>query len=185
MRDSWSRPRSFVAAACSIYAAGHFRLNSDINALLPSNLAWRRHEIEFEKAFRRFDLLEAMVDAPTPELAAEATSELADKLEADKARFKSVANVGESSFFQRHGLLFLSMDELKRTAAGLIEGEPIIHDMATDRSLRGLVAGLEDALLGLQSNRLKLDDFARPLNMVSDSLERRSQASRRASRGAC
>ncbi len=61
---------------------------------------------------------------------------------------------------------------MRRTAAGLIEGEPIIHDIATDRSLRGLVAGLEDALLGLQSGRLKLDDFARPLNLVSDSLEK-------------
>ena len=137
-----------------------------------TNLAWRRHEIEFESAFRRFDLLEAVVKAPTPELAAEATSEFAHVLEADEARFESVANVGESSFFQCHGLLFLSMDELKRTEAGLVEGEPIIHDIATDRSLRGLVAGLEDALLGLQSKRLKLDDFARPLNMVSDSLEK-------------
>ncbi len=161
-----------LTAACAIYAVGHFRLNSDINALLPTNVEWRRHELAFESAFRRFNLLEAVVEAPTPELSAAATSEFARTLEADKARFESVANLGESRFFQRHGLLFLSVEELKRTAAGLIEGEPIIHDMATDRSLRGLVAGLEDALLGLQSNRLKLDDFARPLNMVSDSLEK-------------
>lgn len=161
-----------LTAACAIYAVGHFRLNSDINALLPTNVEWRRHELAFESAFRRFNLLEAVVEAPTPELSAAATWELARTLEADKARFESVANVGESSFFQRHGLLFLSVEELKRTAAGLIEGEPIIHDIATDRSLRGLVAGLEDALLGLQSHRLKLDDFARPLNMVSDSLEK-------------
>ncbi len=160
------------AAACSIYAASNFRLNSDINALLPTNVAWRQHELAFEKAFRRFNLLEAVVEAPTPELAAAATSALAHTLEADKARFKSVTNVGESGFFHRRGLLYLSLDELKRTAAGLIEGEPIIHDISTDRSLRGLVAELEDALLGLQSNRLKLDDFAGPLNMVSDSLEK-------------
>ena len=44
----------------------------------------------------------------------------------------------------------MPIDDLRRTAAGLAEGEPIIHDIATDRSLRGLVAGLEDALLGLQ-----------------------------------
>ena len=160
-----------LAAACSIYAIDNFRLNSDINALLPTNVEWRRHELAFESAFRRFNLLEAVVEAPTPELAGAATSEFAHTLEVDKARFESVANVGESSFFRRHGLLFLSAEELNRTAAGLIEGEPIIHDIATDRSLRGLVAGLEDALLGLQSNRLKLDDFARPLNMVPDALE--------------
>ena len=88
----------------------------------------------------------------------------------DKARFRSAADLSGSSFFARHSLLYLSVEELKRTVDGLIEGEPIIHDLAQDRSLRGLVAGLEDALLGLQSNRLKLDDFARPLNLVSDSL---------------
>ena len=161
-----------LAAGCSIYSASNFRLNSDINALLPTNVPWRQHELAFEKAFRRFNLLEAVVEAPTPELSAAATSELVHTLEADKARFETVANVGESRFFRRHGLLYLSLDELKRTAAGLVEGEPVIQDIATDRSLRGLVAGLEDALLGLQSNRLKLDDFARPLNMVSDSLEK-------------
>ena len=161
-----------LAAGCSIYAASNFRLNSDINALLPTNVPWRQHELAFEKAFRRFNLLEAVVEAPTPELSAAATSELVHTLEADKARFESVANVGQSSFFRRHGLLYLSLDELKRTAAGLVEGEPIIQDIATDRSLRGLVAGLEDALLGLQSNRLKRNDFARPLNMVSDNLEK-------------
>ncbi len=161
-----------LAAGCATYAIHNFQLNSDINALLPTNVPWRKHEIAFEKAFGRFDLLEAVVEAPTPELAAAATSELTRALEADKTRFNSAANVGESAFFRRHGLLYLSTEELKRTAAGLIEGEPIIHDIATDRSLRGLVAGLEDALLGLQANRLKLDDFARPLNMVSDSLEK-------------
>ena len=88
MRGSWSRPALVLAAACSIYAVGHFRLNSDINALLPTNVEWRRHELAFESAFRRFDLLEAVVEAPTPELAAAATSELAHTLEADKARFE-------------------------------------------------------------------------------------------------
>ena len=161
-----------LAAACTFYAVSHFRLNSDINALLPANVEWRKRELAFESAFRQFELVDVVVEAPTPELAAAATSELAHSLEQDRAQFTSVANAGESSFFRRHGLLFLPTDELSRTVGGLVEGEPIIHDVATDRSLRGLVSGLEDALLGLQSNRLKLDDFARPLNLVSNSLEK-------------
>jgi hopanoid biosynthesis associated RND transporter like protein HpnN len=172
------RPRLVVvlalalAAASAIYAVDNFRMNSDINALLPTNVDWRKNELAFEAAFRRFGLIEAAVETPTPELADAAASELTHTLESDKAQFDSVANVGESGFFLRHGLLFLPIEELKQTVGGLIEGEPIIHDIAQDRSLRGLVAGLEDALLGLQSNRLKLDDFARPLNMVSDCLEK-------------
>ena len=159
-----------VAVGCGIYAAGNFRLNSDINALLPSNVEWRKQELSFERAFQRFDLFEVVVQAPTPELATAATNEVTQDIDSDKARFRSATDLSGSSFFARHSLLYLSVEELKRTVEGLIEGEPIIHDLATDRSLRGLVAGLEDALLGLQSNRLKLDDFARPLNLVSDSL---------------
>ena len=159
-----------LAVGCGIYAAGNFRLNSDINALLPSNVEWRKQELKFERAFQRFDLFEVVVQAPTPELATAATNEVTQDIDADKARFRSATDLSGSSFFARHSLLYLPVEELKRTVEGLIEGEPIIHDLATDRSLRGLVAGLEDALLGLQSNRLKLDDFARPLNLVSDSL---------------
>ena len=160
-----------LAVACGAYAAGSFRLNSNIDALLPANVDWRRHELAFEAAFHRFNLLEAVVEAPTPELASIASSRVAEALASDKGLFQSVADAGASAYFRGHALLFMPIDDLRRTAAGLAEGEPIIHDIATDRSLRGLVAGLEDALLGLQQGRLQLDDFARPLNLVADTLD--------------
>src|SRR5271166_1024834 len=160
-----------LAAACGIYATYNFRLNSDINALLPTNVEWRKNELNFEKAFRRFGLIEVVIQAPTPELANAATEDLARTLASEKTLFESVANASNSTFFARHGLLFLQTRNLGTTLDGLVEGEPVIHDIAQDRSLRGLVAGLEDALLGLQSNRLKLEDFAGPLNLVSDSLD--------------
>jgi hopanoid biosynthesis associated RND transporter like protein HpnN len=158
--------------AAGWYAANHFRINSDINALLPTNLEWRKSELDFETAFRRFELIEVMVQAPTPELAGAATAELTKALAKNTTEFESVENVGGNTFFAHNGLLFLPLDQLRRNVDGLIEGEPLIHDIATDRSLRGLIAGLEDALLGLNNNRLKLDDFARPLNFVSDTLEK-------------
>ena len=159
-----------VAVACGIYAGTRFRLNSDINALLPANVEWRKRELAFERAFRRFDLIEVVIEAPTPELAADATRDLSDALLRDKTRFKSVANASSADFFARNALMREPLETLKHTAQGLAEGAPMIQDLSQDRSLRGLVAGLEDALLGLQSGRLTLDDFARPLNLVSDSL---------------
>ncbi len=160
-----------IAVGCGIYAGARFRLNSDINALLPANVEWRKRELAFEQAFRRFDLIEVVIEAPTPELAAAATRDLADVLASDKTRFQSVANASSADFFARNALMYPSLDALKRTAQGLSEGEPLIHDLSQDRSLRGLVAGLEDALLGLQSNRLTLDDFTQPLTLVSNSLD--------------
>jgi len=162
-----------IAAGASFYTASHFVINSDIGALLSSNLAWRKPELAFETAFRRFDLIDIVVEAPTPELTGAATAELTQALAKEKTQFHDVANAGGAEFFAQHGLLFLPTDALQRNLDGLIKGEPLIHDLAADRSLRGLIAGLEDGLLGLQSssNPLKLDDLARPLNMASDTLE--------------
>jgi hopanoid biosynthesis associated RND transporter like protein HpnN len=160
-----------VAAACALYAGTRFRLNSDINALLPANVEWRQRELAFEHAFGRLNLIEVVIDAPTPDLAAATTRDLSDALSRDKKHFESVDNASNADFFARNAFTYQSPEVLRRTAQGLAEGAPMIEDLSQDRSLRGLVAGLEDALLGLKSNRLTLDDFARPLTLVSDSLD--------------
>ena len=103
---------------------------------------------------------------------AAATSALTHTLEADKARFKSVTNVGTPGFSIAAG--FSICPWMSRSAPRPVHRRRADHPpiCSTDRSLRGLVAGTRGPLLGLQSNRLKLDDFAGPLNMVSDSLEK-------------
>jgi uncharacterized protein len=160
-----------IAVISSVYAGTHFEINSDINALLPANVAWRKSEADFEAAFKRFDLIEAVVDAPTPELAAAATAAITEGLAKDKEHFLSVANPGGAEFFAHNGLLFLPKDALATNMNGLVQAEPLIKDFATDRSLRGLISGLEDMLIGLNNNHLKIDDFTRPLNMFSDTLD--------------
>jgi uncharacterized protein len=160
-----------LAIGCGFYTARHFVINSDINALLSSDASWRKPEIAFEDAFRRFELIDIVVEAPTPELAGAATAELTQALAKDTVHFHDVANVGGTEFFARYGLLFLPKEQLSHVLDGLAQGEPVIHDIATDRSLRGLVAGLEDALLGLQSDKLKLEDLSRLCGLASDTLE--------------
>jgi len=160
-----------VAGVCAIYVGTQFRLDSNISALLPVNVEWRLRELDFEQAFRRLNLIEVVIDAPTPDLAAAATRDLSDALSRNKAQVESVANASNSEFFARNAFMYQPLEDLKRAAPALAEGAPMIEDLSQDRSLRGLVAGLEDALLGLQSKRLTLDDFTRPLNLVSDSLD--------------
>ena len=160
-----------LAGASGVYAARHFAINSDISALLSNNIGWRQHELAFEQAFHRFKRIFVIVDAPTPELASEATARLTQALAKDRRRFQSVTQLGGGEFFAKNGLLFQSPEELKRTTALMIQAEPLVHDMATDPSLRGLIAGLEDGLLGIQSGKLKLDDFTRTFNAASDTLK--------------
>ena len=160
-----------LALASGVYVARHFAINSDINTLLSSDLGWRKRELVFEQAFRRFELIVVVVQAPTPELTGEATAALAQALAQKKDRFRAVTQSGGGEFFARNGLLFQSPEELRRSVAPLVQAEPLIRDLATDQSLRGLVSGLEDGLLGIQSEHIKLDDFTRVFNMASDTLE--------------
>jgi hypothetical protein len=161
-----------LAAASGVYVARHFAINSDIDTLLSSDLGWRKRELAFEQAFHRFTRIFVVVEAPTPELASEATTALARELSQDKQHFRSVTQLGGGEFFAKNGLLFQSVDDLKRNTALMVQAEPLIRDMATDPSLRGLIAGLEDGLLGIQSGKLKLDDFTRVFDTTSDTLEK-------------
>jgi uncharacterized protein len=161
-----------LALASGVYVARHFAINSDIDTLLSSDLGWRKRELAFEQAFSRFQLIFAVVQAPTPELASEATEALTQALAKNKDRFHAVTQLGGGGFFARNGLLFLPPEDLKRNLAPLVLAEPLIHDLAIDPSLRGLISGLEDGLIGIQSNRVKLDDFTRVFNMAADTLER-------------
>ncbi len=160
-----------IAVASSVYTATHFRLNSDVSALLSDKLDWSKRDVAFERAFGRFGIIDVVVAAPTPELTGAATVELTQALAKQKELFPDVSNVGATEFFARHGLLFLPQQALATTLGGLSQGEALIEDLASDRSLRGLIAGLEDVLLGLQSNHLQLDDLGRTLNQTADSLD--------------
>ena len=161
-----------LALASGVYVARHFAINSDINALLSSDLSWRKREIVFEQAFRLFERIIVVVQAPTPELTGEATAALTQALAKNKDRFREVTQSGVGEFFASNGLLFQSPEDLGRSLAPLVQAEPLIHDLATDPSLRGLVSGLEDGLLGIQSHHIKLDDFTRVFNTFSDTLEK-------------
>jgi hopanoid biosynthesis associated RND transporter like protein HpnN len=160
-----------LALAAGIYAARNFAITSDINALLSPNLEWRKRELALEKAFSRFEQIIVVVRAPTPELVGQATAALAERLAQQKDRFRSVTQPGGGEFFTRNGLLFKTPEELQRTLIPLTQAEPIIHDLATDQSLRGLVGGIENVLLGIRSGHVKLDDLTRVFTMAADTLD--------------
>src|SRR5207245_304828 len=80
-----------IAVAATYYAAEHFAINTDVNTLISENLTWRQRELQFEKSIPgRHNHILAVVDAPTPELAALARAALADKLSENKKLFPSV-----------------------------------------------------------------------------------------------
>ena len=109
---------SLMAAASIGYSVRHFALNTDINKLISPDLPWRKREIAFDKLFAQYDVIVAVVQAPTPELASGATAALAGGLAKHRDLFKSITIPGGGEFFARNGLLFQPPEQLKLTLDG-------------------------------------------------------------------
>jgi uncharacterized protein len=160
-----------LAAVSTWYAATHFSMTTDINQLISSNSPGRQRELAFEKAFPQFDMIIAVVGAPTPELVEEATRALASRLRQQKNLYRSVEEPQGGPFLEQNGLLFLPVDQLEAQTNMLTQAQRLVQVLASDPSLRGVVRALQFALLGVQSEKLKLDDMKWPLSLGADTLE--------------
>src|SRR3954462_4679008 len=163
---------ALLGVLSGIYAAKHFAINTDINTLISPDLPWRQREIAFERAFpQHLHSILVVVDAPTPELTSQATTALADRLAKNKDVFKSIAQPGGGEFFRRNGLLFLPAEETEKVAGELTQAEPLVAQLATDPSLRGLIEVLQMGLTGVELEKITLDGMLRPLTMTADAVE--------------
>ncbi|MCA6110170.1 hopanoid transporter HpnN [Bradyrhizobium cenepequi] len=160
-----------LAVAAGYYAAGNFAINTDINTLISPNLDWRQRDIQFEEAFDRERLILAVVEAPTPELTGLATRALADKLTGDTKHFESVTPLGSGEFFEKNGLLFLPTEEVAQVTGELESAAPLVEIMAGDPSIRGLTGALETGLAGIKRGQAKIENAARPFNLISQTVE--------------
>ena len=171
-------PRSVVIAGLLLavlgaaYTATHFAITSDIDSLLSKDLPWRQRGLAIENAFKRFQIIDAVIDAPTPELAAAATDALTAALRKDTVHFKSVSNSSAVDFFTRNGLLFLPEDQFKKSLDGLVKGEALLADLGQDPSLRGLVSALEDVLIGVNQHKVELDSTAPVLRSAAETTQK-------------
>ena len=161
------------AAVVSVgYTAAHFAINTDINKLISPDLDWRQRELDFGKAFPgHFGTTLVVIDAPTAELAAQASGALTKRLAAQPDTFRSVEDLSASEFFARNGLLFRPTTDVAQLTQGLGQAGPLIGTLAGDPSLRGLTRALSFAFIGIQNHSTTLDALARPLSMAADTLD--------------
>jgi uncharacterized protein len=158
-----------LAAFCSVYAARHFAVATDIKQLFPTDLAWTKRAYQLLDTFPQHDVL-AVVDAPTPELTDLAAARLTDALTADTAHFKSVWQPQAGEFFARNGLLFLPVAELQRMAGEMQDAAPLIDGLAADPSLRGALGALSQGLMGVANGAYGLDALTRPMQMAGETV---------------
>jgi len=159
-----------LAAASSVYTVRHFAIKTDVKDLFPHDLPWTQQAFELMKAFPQPEML-VVVDAPTPELVDQASTQLAEALTHRPDRFRAVHEMQGGPFFQRNGLLYLPESEVARLTQGLVQADPLLQTLAADPSLRGALGTLDLGLMGVQYGQIQLDDLARPMAMVSDTVQ--------------
>lgn len=162
-----------LAIAAGFYSHQNFAINTDIAKLISPDLDWRKREVDYEKAFPgRNDLILAVIEAPTPELARQAGAALEQKLLPQTDKFIWVRPAGSGPFFDTNGLLFLPTAEVAKQTSQLASAAPIFDILVDDPSLRGLTGVLEFGLAGAQRGQYSRDSMTRPLNMVADTVEK-------------
>src|SRR5579872_992451 len=160
-----------LAIASSWYAAAHFKMTTNMADLISNDIPWRQREAALEKAFPHFQTIAAVINAPTPELADEATTALRQRLSQQKETFLSIEDPAGGPFFAQNGLLFLDTKDLATRMATLTQASRLIQVLAGDPSLRGVIQALQFGLLGVQGGRITLDAMTLPMTLAADTVE--------------
>jgi uncharacterized protein len=146
-----------LAIGSSFYAARHFAIKTDVYDLLSPDLPWNRDRSRFLSDFPQREIL-VVVDAPTAELAGQASAKLAAALREHPDQFRTVSHPGSGSFYERNGLLFLPTAEVERLTTRLSRGDVFLGTLAADPSLRGVLGALSLVLVGLEQKYVTAQD---------------------------
>ena len=173
-RHPWSVIVGFllIAAVSVSYVTRHFAITTDSNKLLSSSLSWRQQETMLDRAFPyRIDRIIAVIDAATPEASDNAADALVNELSPRSDVIRTIERVDGGEFFERNGILFLSLDEVRSNTAKLISAQPFLGTLAADPTLRGIFRTLSQSLEGVRLGRAKLDDLKPAFSAIADALE--------------
>lgn len=160
-----------LGATSGLYTAANFNMDTDSTKLISPKVDWRKREIHFDSLFpQHVNLILIVVDGKTPELAERATADLTAKLAGQKKLFAVVRRPDGGDFFNKNGLLFLPLAEVKANTEQMIQAAPFLGPMAADPSLRGIMSSLQIALQGVEHGDAKLADLDKPINAFGGAL---------------
>ena len=136
-----------ATAGTSLYVSQNLGIHGGTEDMLSPELPFRKHWDEFREAFpRTFDPIYVVVEADSAARARDAAELLAADLERQPQLFEYVDLPGRGGFFDRHGLLYLSADELQDLADHLAQVQPYPAELSRDATLRGLFGLLTTGL---------------------------------------
>ena len=163
---------TLLSAVALGFTARHIAIDTDSDKLFRADLPFRKNQAAIDQAFpQRNDLIAVVIDGATPELAEQAGASLAARLQERHDLFRLVRRPDAGPFFERDGLLFLSVDDVAKITQQLIKAEPMLGSLAADPSLRGLMNTLKRLLDGVANGDASLADIDRPMAAMAASLE--------------
>lgn len=128
-----------LTVSALLYSVRTFAINTDFNSMISGSLRFRQLERDFSRAFPQMsDTIVLVIDADTAAHARSVRSRLAGLLRKEGTFFKSVYEPGGGEFFEKNGLLYLSVSELEELADALAAAQPLLAFLVDDLSLRGL-----------------------------------------------
>ena len=151
------------------YAATHLSIDTDIEKLLPSDLPWRQNELTLDREFpQNANLLAIVIDGANGDLADTAAQRLANRLRTEPQYFHDVRRPDGGAFFDRNGLLFLSVKELGALSDQLVAAQPLIGSLSADPSLRGLFDTLKLFVEGATRGDVEIDKLDPTLAKIAE-----------------
>ncbi|MFI4987414.1 MAG: MMPL family transporter [Alphaproteobacteria bacterium] len=161
-----------LAIAGGLYTVSHLRMNTDIDALLSSELPYRKIFKAYEQDFPELQgNLVVVVEGDSPERAEDAAKALVAKFREHGDLFDDVFYPMGDPFFRREGLLYLKSKDLQELSDRLTLAKPLLATFGNDRSLRGFFDVLGDVTEGVKIGRVEPGMLVRPLNAVADTVE--------------
>lgn len=123
-------------------------MEPDVAALLPEDTSFLADYEAYKRIFpydRRTNIV--VIDAPGADQAANAQRVLSERLRAEHgALFNAVRAPGYDDFRATHGLLYLSVEELRAIISDAIRARPVLAQLSKDPSLGGIANLIEDGL---------------------------------------
>ena len=134
-----------VAATLLLFAlsvgflADYFKIDTDNENMLSSELAFRQNAIAIDAAFPQLKgLMLVVLQAPNRDAADDGVRRLAAALRAKPDLFDDVSAPDADPFFDKQGLLYLPTEELAELSLRLSSAQPFLGTLWGQPNLRGL-----------------------------------------------
>lgn len=171
----WLLIVSFAVATGFVgkYTMDNLTVNTNTADMISTQLPFQQNRLKLEKAFPQdVNTIMLLVEGGTPEQTAAVVKRLSGGLRANKAVIESVSVPDEGEFFDRNGMLYLSLTDLENISKQLANAQPFIGKLSKDNSLHGFfeILGLAIKASGDDELELNMNAVFRAVSQAMDAV---------------